>query len=134
MQKLTVQRARRMAYRLVAAQLAVTGVAAALFGAALGGMAALSALIGGGVNTIGTYYQVRISFSPRTAGDANRVANAFYLGEAVKILVVVALLALALNWLTLSPAPLFVAFIATLMVYFAALLVTAGRGTGHNNG
>jgi F0F1-type ATP synthase assembly protein I len=128
-QHLSSQHARRRAYRIVLAQLAVTAVFGLVFGATMGATAGLSALIGGGVVTIATYYQVRIAFSPRNAGNALGMARAFYVAEVVKMLLIAVLLALALNWLTLEFLPLMLAFIAALGVFFAALLVDARSAT-----
>ncbi|HSH40767.1 MAG TPA: ATP synthase subunit I [Arenicellales bacterium] len=125
MQHLSSQHARRRAYRIVLSQLAVTGLVGALFSVFGDAQAGVSAWIGGGVVTVATYYQVRIAFSPRHAGDPVRTARAFYVAEVVKILLIAALLALALNWLTLEFLPLMLTFIAALAVFFAALYVDA---------
>ena len=123
----SAQHARQRALRIVLAQLAVTVAATLLF--LLAGPAwALSAAVGGLISTAGSYYQVRIAFSPRAQGDAARAARALYLGEMVKIAVVVALFALALNWLELQFLPTITTFIATLGVFFAALLWDARSG------
>ncbi len=123
----SAQHARQRALRIVLAQLAVTIAATLLF--LLAGPAwALSAAAGGLISTAGSYYQVRIAFSPRAQGDAALAARALYLGEVVKIAVIVALFALALTWLELQFLPTIITFIATLGVFFAALLWDARSG------
>ncbi|HKK22626.1 MAG TPA: ATP synthase subunit I, partial [Pseudohaliea sp.] len=121
------QHARQRALRIVLAQLAVTAAATLLFLLA-GPEWALSAAVGGLISTAGSYYQVRIAFSPRAQGDAALAARALYLGEGVKIAVVVALFALALTWLELQFLATILTFIATLGVFFAALLWDARSG------
>ncbi len=123
----SAQHARQRALRIVLAQLAVTAAATLLFLLA-GPASALSAAVGGLISTAGSYYQVRIAFSPRAQGDAALAARALYLGEVVKIAVIVALFALALTWLELEFLPTIVTFIATLGVFFAALLWDARSG------
>ena len=128
MQQSPARHARRRAFRIVLAQFAVTAVSGLLFLLAAGVPAGLSAAVGGLISTAGSYYQVRIAFSPRADGDATAAARAMYLGEVVKIGVVVALFALALNWMELRFLPTILTFIATLGVYFAALLWDARSG------
>lgn len=123
----SAQHARQRALRIVLAQLAVTAAATMLFLLA-GPEWALSAAVGGLISTAGSYYQVRIAFSPRAQGDAALAARALYLGEGVKIAVVVALFALALTWLELQFLATILTFIATLGVFFAALLWDARSG------
>jgi F0F1-type ATP synthase assembly protein I len=120
--QLSQHQARRAAYRIVASQFAIAGIIGFLFLIFAGAQAGMSAWIGGGISVIATYYQVRIAFSPRVFGDPRLMARALYVSEAVKIAVIVALFALALNWLELAGGPMMTAFASTLMVYFLALL------------
>jgi F0F1-type ATP synthase assembly protein I len=46
----------------------------------------------------------------------------FYVGEAVKVVVVMVLFVVALKWVDLAPLAMFVAFAATFLVYWIALL------------
>jgi ATP synthase protein I len=120
---LSQQGARRQAYRVVACQAGIAGISALLFLIFAGVDAGFSALVGGGISSIATYYQVRIAFSPRHSGDPKRIARAFYTAEVVKVAAVVALFSLALRWLELALAPMIIGFAATLLVYFVALLL-----------
>ena len=128
MEQSPAQHARRRAFRIVLAQLAVTLAAGLLFLLLAGPEAGLSAAVGGLISVAGSYYQVRIAFAPRAQADAARAARALYLGEVVKIVVIAVLFALALNWMALQFLPTILTFIATLGVYFAALLWDARSG------
>jgi len=116
------QQARRLAYLIVASQFGLTGIIGILFFVFSGTRAGVSAWLGGAISAAGTYYQVRIAFSPRRFGDPRRMAQAFYLAEVAKIGIIVALFALALKWLDLAQAPMMLAFVSTLFVYLLALL------------
>lgn len=85
---------------------------------------AYSALIGGGISTLVTFYYARKVFSVRVGAPAAKIARAFYVGEVVKLLLTVALLSVALLWLNVSPLPLLLAYIAALMAYWLALPFT----------
>lgn len=124
MQPLSQQHARRLAYRIVAYQVAVTGVIGALFFLFAGSRAGLSGILGGAINVIGCYAQVRIAFAPGNARDPKGAARGFYLGEVTKFAVVVALFALAIKWYPVKLLPMILAFAATLMVFMAALVLT----------
>lgn len=119
---------RMQAYRVVLAQLAIAAVVGALFWLFDNKQAGVSAWIGGAINVIATYYQVRIAFMRRAEGNAQRIARAFYWAEAVKLLLVAALFTLVLHWLELDLLPLIVGFIATTTSYFLALLAPLPSG------
>ncbi len=56
------------------------------------------------------------------AGGAQRALSAFYLGEAVKLAVVVVLFVVVLRVMKVAPLAMFAAFVATFFVYWIALL------------
>ena len=97
--------------------------------------AALSALLGGGIATLGSLVMAGLVFGGGKAMDAQRVLGTFYLGEAVKVAVVIVLFVLTLKWVNVAPLAMFVAFAATFLVYWIALVVAlpdlggARRGT-----
>jgi ATP synthase protein I len=107
--------------RVLAAQAAVTVAGAAAAGGLVDGHAAASAGIGGGVGLAsGLAFAAMISLSRPavTAGDALRVALR---AEAVKVLVIVALLWLAFKlYAGLVPLALIGAFIASVMIFSLA--------------
>ena len=54
--------------------------------------------------------------------DAQRVLGTFYLGEAVKVVVVIVLFVVVLKRVNVVPLAMFAAFAATFLVYWIALL------------
>jgi ATP synthase protein I len=108
-------------------QFAVTALAAALFGVWKGANAAFSALIGGGIGIAAGLVMVAFMFrAPAqvlSAGDnAQRIMRNAYKGEAAKLGLTIVLFALALIFLELSALPLFVTYIAALLVHWVALV------------
>jgi F0F1-type ATP synthase assembly protein I len=56
------------------------------------------------------------------AGSAQRALGAFYIGEALKLLLVAVLFVIVLKMMRVAPLALFAAFAATFLVYWIALL------------
>ena len=127
--------ARRLAFGVVLAQAAVSVTAALCAWGLADRRAALSALLGGGIATLGSLVMAGLVFGGGKAMDAQRVLGTFYLGEAVKVLVVIVLFVLTLKWVNVAPLAMFVAFAATFLVYWIALVAAlptlggARRGT-----
>jgi ATP synthase protein I len=113
--------ARRLAYSVVLGQAVVTGVVALLSFAIAGRLAAVSALLGGGISTLASLAMTALSFRKSFAADAQRAVSGFYVGEAVKLAVVVVLFVLVLRTLKVSPLAMFAAYMATFFVYWVAL-------------
>jgi ATP synthase protein I len=105
----------------VLGQVVVTVVAAAICFAVWGRTAGLSALAGGGISAIASTALALIGFAAPAGAAAERVARAFYVGEATKLAVTVALFVLVFVTMKVSFAALFGAYIATLFVYWIAL-------------
>jgi ATP synthase protein I len=128
--------ARRLAYGVVLGQALVSAAlglgAWLLFGARAGG----SALLGGAIATAGSLAMAGLGLTGAAAGDAQRALGAFYLGEAVKIAVVIGLFVVVLKSMRVVPLAMFAAFAATFLVYWIALLAalpktgSAGGGAG----
>lgn len=113
---------RRVAYRLVLAQLILT-VAVALVSLALWSRnAALSAAIGGGIGVAANLVLALVAFrkSGRTLAE---MVSAFYVGEAAKFGVTIVLFVVVLATLkrTLVPGALFGAFVGTFLVHWLVL-------------
>ena len=106
---------------VVLGQVVITLVAAAICFAVWGRTAGLSALAGGGISVIASAFLVLIGFASPAGAAAERVARAFYVGEAVKLAVTVALFVTVFVTMKVSFAALFGAYIATLFVYWIAL-------------
>src|SRR4029079_7561713 len=118
---LELPQARRLAASVVLGQVVVTVVAAAICFAVWGRTAGLSALAGGGISAIASAALALIGFAAPAGAAAERVARAFYVGEATKLAVTVALFVLVFVTMKVSFAALFGAYIATLFVYWIAL-------------
>ena len=126
-------RARRLALRVVLGQAAVA-VVAALCALALGGeRAGFSALLGGGIATVASLAMAGLVFGGG-AGSAARALAMFYLGEAVKLLLVVVLFVVVLSVVKVAPLAMFAGFAATFLVYWIALLSALPALSGARRG
>jgi ATP synthase protein I len=114
--------ARRLALGVVLGQAVVSGIAALCAAALAGRVAALSALVGGGIATAGSLAMAGLVFGSAAKGGPQRAVGAFYVGEAVKLVVVAVLFVVVLKVMTVAPLAMFAAFAATLLVYWIALL------------
>jgi ATP synthase protein I len=114
--------ARRLAFGVVLAQAAVTVTATLIAWGVADRHAALSALLGGGIATLGSLVMAGLVFGGGRAMDPQRVLGMFYLGEAVKVALVIVLFVLVLKWVNVAPLAMFVAFSATFLVYWIALV------------
>jgi ATP synthase protein I len=114
--------ARRLAFGVVLAQAAVTVTAALCAWGLADRRAALSALLGGGIATFGSLAMAGLVFGGGTAVNAQRVLGLFYVGEAVKVALVIVLFVMALKWMNVAPLAMFLAFAATFLVYWIALV------------
>jgi ATP synthase protein I len=120
--------ARRLAFGVVLGQAGVTVMAALCAWGIADRRAGLSALLGGGIATVGSLAMAALGFGGARA-DARRALGAFYLGEAVKLAVVMGLFGVVLKVVRVAPLAMFAAFAATLLVYWMALLLALpGRG------
>jgi ATP synthase protein I len=118
---LELPQARRLAASVVLGQVVVTVVAAAICFAVWGRIAGSSALVGGGISVAASAALALIGFAAPAGAAAERVARAFYVGEAAKLAVTVTLFVVVFMTMKVSFAALFGAYIATLFVYWMAL-------------
>lgn len=119
-------RHRQTAFRVVAAQAAVTGASALVALATGGERAAYSALVGGGICvTTGAVLAARM-FRAGTESSPAVALRAFFAGEVIKIALTVALFAGAIIYLEVDLLVVILAYMAALAVYLAALIMTAG--------
>ena len=114
--------ARRLAFGVVLGQAGMTVTAALCAWGIAAPRAGLSALVGGGIATVGSLAMAGLAFGGGAGANARRVLNAFYLGEAVKLAVVIGLLVVVLKVVRVAPLAMFAAFAATFLVYWIALL------------
>ena len=101
--------ARRLAFGVVLGQAGVTAIAALAAWGMVGREAAWSALLGGGIATVGSMAMVALVF----AGSG---------GEAVKLAVVVVLFVVVLRTVRVVPLAMLAGFAATYLVYWIALV------------
>jgi F0F1-type ATP synthase assembly protein I len=113
--------ARRVAFTVVLWQGAVTVVVALASYSIAGRLAALSALIGGGISTLASLVMATLSFRRSALGDPFSAIRGFYVGEAAKLATVVVLFVVVLRTLKVSPLAMFAAYVATFFVYWVAL-------------
>jgi ATP synthase protein I len=126
--------ARRLAFGVVLAQAAVT-VAAALCAWGLADRrAALSALLGGGIATLGSLVMAGIVFGGSTAGSPQRALLMFFMGEAVKVALVIAMFVVVLKTVNVAPLAMLGAFAVTFVVYWIALIATVSASRGVQRG
>ena len=134
MSVIDLPQARRLACSVVLGQAAVSVIAALCAWTLVGRVAALSALIGGGIATAGSLAMAGLVFGGTAGGDARRALSAFYLGEALKLAVVAVLFVVVLKVMTVAPLAMFAAFAVTLLVYWIALLSALPRMPGARGG
>jgi len=113
--------ARRLAFGVVLGQAGATVIVALLAYGVGGQLAAFSALLGGGIAVVGSLAMAGLVFGS-SAANAQRALGAFYLGEAVKLVLIVVLFAIVLKWVRVAPLALLAGFAATFLVYWIALL------------
>jgi F0F1-type ATP synthase assembly protein I len=126
--------ARRLAFGVVLAQAAVT-VTAALCALGLADRrAGFSALLGGGIATLGSLVMAGIVFGRRTAGSPQRALLMFFMGEAVKVASVIAMFVVVLKTVNVVPLAMLGAFAVTFVVYWIALIATVSSARGAQRG
>jgi ATP synthase protein I len=115
---LTMQQA---AFRLAAWQLVMTGLVAAIASWMGGSEVAVSAAVGGGIGIIAGLYQALRMFRIDASKDPEGFLRNVYVGEAVKILLTVALMIAAIRVLQVEMLPFMLGYIAIYVVYWMAL-------------
>ena len=111
----------KAAFRLAGWQVVLTGIVAA--GAFwLGGLsAALSAASGGSIGIVAGLYQALRMFRVDAGRDPTGFMRGVYIGEAVKIVLTVALMIAAIRVLGVEMLPFMIGYIAIYSVYWIAL-------------
>ena len=117
----TEPNARRLAFGVVLGQAAVTLIVALSSWLIAGRGAALSALLGGGISTAASLVMAALSFGGSAGATAQRALRALYVGEAVKVALVVLLFVVVLKVMTVAPLAMLAAYVATFFVYWVAL-------------
>ena len=112
--------ARRLAFGVVLGQAAITAIVALSSWLIAGRRAALSALLGGGISTAASLVMAALSFGGSAGANAQRSLRALYVGEAVKVALVVLLFVVVLKVMTVAPLAMLAAYVATFFVYWGA--------------
>lgn len=110
-----------MAYSIVLWQAVTTVIVALASWVIADGLAAVSALMGGGISTLASLAMVVLAFRPSASAGAMSAVRAFFVGEAAKVATVIVLFTVVLKTMKVAPLALFVAFMATFIVYWVAL-------------
>jgi F0F1-type ATP synthase assembly protein I len=122
--------ARRLAFGVVLGQAAVT-LAAVLAAWLIGGVNdAVSALLGGGIGTVASLAMACIAFGGRAPRSAPQILAFFFLGELVKLVLMIGLFIAAWHWMRPSPIAMLAAYGATFLVYWVALAAAVLRASG----
>ena len=109
---------------VVGGQVAVAACGGLICYLGLDKRSAVSALIGGSVGAAATLAQVLIGLRNSEGKEPQVVMRSFLRGSALKLVVTVVLFVWALRGHNLAPAPLFVTYVATFLVYWVALART----------
>ena len=122
--------ARRLAYGIVVGQFAVTLLAVLVSWQVADARAAASAALGGGISTVSSVVMALFAFAPGATNTAQRAIRMFFVGEAAKVAIAIALFIVVLKTVRVVPLAMLSAYIATFVVFWLALAVllpTAGR-------
>jgi ATP synthase protein I len=108
--------------RIILIQLAVTAAMALLMLAYLNAVAAASAFVGGAVGFLTSLVYAKKMFAP-LGSEPKTIIVAHYRAEAYKLVFTILLFSLVFTqFKEVHVLPLFMAYIATLMVYWVALI------------
>lgn len=111
--------------RLFVVQLWLTLLLSGIFAFIQGGHAASSAALGGLTCLLPQSYFALKLFKYQGARAARQIVNAFYKGEAMKLVLSVLLFAFAFAWFKVKPLPFFIGFISVQsVIWLAPLLIT----------
>ncbi|GIU04177.1 F0F1 ATP synthase subunit I [Shewanella morhuae] len=122
MSKVLARRGRWSAYKLVMMQAAVAGGTSILFFAVWGVQFGYSALAGGSIAVLPNFVFATLAFSHTGASSAAKVIKTFYWGEAVKLLLTIAMFSFVFINIKVAFMPLFVCYVLALTVHWTAPL------------
>lgn len=114
---------REQIYRIVFYQFVVVLVVVVGWYLASGMKAASSALSGGLISVLASFFFARVVIRSRVAKSPKAILLQLYLGEALKLIVTAALFMIAFALFRIEFVPLFSAYIATLCVFWPSLLL-----------
>ena len=114
---------RRNAFRFIGWQLIVSFLAATVSWLISDAHGALSALMGGLVNTTSCLYFAHRVFARSGVKAARQVAGDFYKGEAMRIVIAVVLMVLVIKLLNVAMLATLFGFTAAQLVFWGAPLI-----------
>ncbi len=124
------RKGRMTALRLVAAQAIVVALISTLCFVLWGEQLALSALMGGSVAVVPNLVFATLTFSRLWEKVTGSMVNAFYRGEAIKLMLTVTLFVLAFAVVKSDPRAVFGCYISALMVLWMAPLLFQRKHLG----
>lgn len=113
--------------RLWLVQLGAVFVFATICAIVYGANAAISALLGGVVCIVPNAYFAKRLFKYQGARSAKKIVNGFYKGEAIKIILSIALFTTVFIWVKVTPLVFFAAYIMILMSHWFAPLIIINK-------
>lgn len=116
------QRGMHGAQRMLMCQLAITAILTAI-AVCFSSLAALSAGLGGLVSIIPTAYFARKLFQHQGALAARQIVSSFYKGEALKLVLTIALFALVFKFFNIVPLVFFAVYMMVQTVFWFAPLI-----------
>ena len=119
---------RRLALGVALGQAVVALAAALVSWAVADSRAALSAALGGGISSVASFVMALLSFRKQATTDPLRAVSAFFVGEAAKVAIVIALFVVVLKTMKVVPLAMLGAYVATFFVFWVALARLSLRG------
>lgn len=108
--------------QIILVQMAVTATIALLLWLWLGNLAAISTLTGGAIGFVTALVYAKKMSTPGV-GEAKKIVRAHYSAEAYKLAFTILLFSLVFKeFKEVQALPLFVGYVGTLVVYWAALI------------
>jgi len=118
--------ARRFALRIVLVQMGLALLAGLICFLLGGSRAGISALTGGAIGALASFYMVVSMFRHGPKTEPAKVLRSIYQGEFFKLVLTAGLFVLAIRFLEVSFGPMIGGFAATFIVYWAALVLRLG--------
>ena len=125
--------ARQFALQVVLGQLGMTLLIAALCLLLWGSRPAYSALLGGGISATASLSMAVSFFRHGSGADPQKILRGVYAGEFAKLLLTALLFIVVIALFEVSVLALFGAYVATILVYWVALLRVLPSGSTSRN-
>jgi ATP synthase protein I len=114
----------RKAYRIVGLQIMITVLVSLPLLAFKGGLAAASAFVGGAIGFVTSWAYIKKMAAPSVGGDPRNLLRNHAVAECLKLgLTVILFAAVFIFFKEVAVLPLLLTFMATLAMYWVALLV-----------